>query len=293
MAFFLFVDESGQDRRESPYEVLAGVAVEDRDLWNLIRALREAEVRCFGKRYTEGRDELKARKLLKTKVFRHARLIEPLPPEERCELARRCLENGKTAGVREWAGLAQAKIAYVAEALEICSRFRCRAFASIVDTAAPRSGRDRLRKDYAYLFERFFYFLEDVDGGSTGALIFDELERVQSHILVEQMSSYFQGTHRGRARASRIIPEPFFVHSELTTGVQIADLVAYVISWAFRIPPMKEPAREELKPMAARIAQMRHKAVRDKMGNPAFVIWSFAWINDLRAREELAGGAEG
>ena len=29
MAFFLFIDESGQDRRNSPYEVLAGVAVED------------------------------------------------------------------------------------------------------------------------------------------------------------------------------------------------------------------------------------------------------------------------
>ena len=32
MAYFLFVDESGQDHRESPCEVLAGVAVEDRDL---------------------------------------------------------------------------------------------------------------------------------------------------------------------------------------------------------------------------------------------------------------------
>jgi len=28
MAFFMFVDESGQDQQESPYEVLAGVAAE-------------------------------------------------------------------------------------------------------------------------------------------------------------------------------------------------------------------------------------------------------------------------
>ena len=45
----------------------------------------------------------------------------------------------------------------------------------------------------------------------------------------------------GRHRASRIIPEPFFAHSDLTTGVQIADLVAYVISWGFRTPRMIKP----------------------------------------------------
>jgi hypothetical protein len=43
MAFLLFVDESGQDRGDSPYEVLAGIAIEDQDLWNLVLALRDAE----------------------------------------------------------------------------------------------------------------------------------------------------------------------------------------------------------------------------------------------------------
>jgi hypothetical protein len=32
MAFLLFLDESGHDLVHSPYQVLAGVAVEDRDL---------------------------------------------------------------------------------------------------------------------------------------------------------------------------------------------------------------------------------------------------------------------
>ena len=61
MAYFLFVDESGHDRRESPYEVLAGVAVRDADLWKLIVALRGAEERCFGTRYTAGTAEAKAK----------------------------------------------------------------------------------------------------------------------------------------------------------------------------------------------------------------------------------------
>ena len=92
-----------------------------------------------------------------------------------------------------------------------------------------------LRKDYAYLFERFFYFLEDNAAREQGIVVFDELEKSQSHLLIDQMHRYFADTAVGRRRSSRIIPEPFFVHSDLTTGVQIADLVAYVISWGFRI----------------------------------------------------------
>ena len=65
MGYFLFIDESGQDRRESPYEVLAGMAVEDRDLWNLIKAIQEADLRNFGVRYSHGARELKGKKILK------------------------------------------------------------------------------------------------------------------------------------------------------------------------------------------------------------------------------------
>lgn len=184
MAYFLFIDEGGQDRRESPCEVLAGVAVRDQELWNLIQALRDAELRHF---------------------------------------------------------------------------------------------------------ERYFYFLEDTDRDELGLVEFDELERVQSHLLVEQMNHYFQATWKGRTRASQIIPEPFFVHSELTTGVQLADLVAYILSWGWRLNGMREPARAELSGMVERLCLLRHRAVREKMGNPQFVIWSFALINDLRAREAEGG----
>lgn len=291
MAYFLFVDESGHDRRESPYEVLAGMAVEDRDLWNLIQALRAAEIEHFGIRYTAERGELKAKKLLNTKTFRLAAQLPPFAPEERAILARECLENGAGAGKRQLTALAQSKISYVATAIEICARFRCKAFASIVDRDAPRPvNADVLRKDYAYLFERYFYFLEDASPDALGLVVFDELERVQSHILIEQMNRYFQDTWTGRTRSSRIIPEPFFVHSELTTGVQVADLIAYLLSWGFRIPGMGEPAREQLKPLVDRACNLRHRAVRERMGNPHFVIWSFAVIHDLRAREELGGG---
>jgi len=83
-----------------------------------------------------------------------------------------------------------------------------------------------------------------------------------------------------------IVPEPFFVHSDLTTGIQIADLVAYIVSWGFRTAQMAKPARAELAGYAQQISALRCRTVRERSGNPNFVIWSFAHIADLRTRVE-------
>jgi hypothetical protein len=286
MAYFLFVDESGQDHRESSYEVLAGVAVEDRDLWNLVTALQAAEVRLFGRRYSAEERELKAKRMLKAKTYRLAAQLPPIPEEERRELAKRCLNVGEMAGRREITALAQAKLAYVREALDICARFHCRAFASIVPRSALRPDPTHLRKDYAYLFERFFYFLEDRDTTLSGIIVFDELEKSRSHILVGQMERYFKFTTKGQQRAGQIIPEPFFVHSDLTTGVQLADLVAYIISWGVRYGDMEGLARTELQDLANQVCQMRYRTKREVDGNPDYSIWSFTVISDLRPRDE-------
>jgi hypothetical protein len=182
--------------------------------------------------------------------------------------------------------LAQAKLSYVSELFDLCARFRCKAFASIINTPMPRPAQAGfLRKDYVYLLERFFYYLEDKSLDICGAIVFDELEKSQSHILVDQMNQYFQRTAKGRARSGQIIPEPFFVHSDLTTGIQIADLILYTLSWGFRIKEMSTPPREELSPFVEQICGLRYKAVREMNGNPNFVIWSFAVINDLRAHD--------
>ncbi len=221
MSYLLFVDESGIDRRQSPYEVLAGICFEDRDLWNLVCQAQDAETRFFGRRVTTGLLELKAKKLLKSKVFRLASQIEPLPEDVRTRLAQECLERteaahgvagGGGAGRLQLTALAQAKLAYVSYVLELCSRYRGIAFASIVSNDTPRPQGDFLRKDYSYLFERFYYFLEARSTDEMGLVIFDELERSQCHILLDQMSRYFRSTIPGRARSARIIPEPFFVH---------------------------------------------------------------------------------
>ena len=290
MSYILFIDESGHDGKASPHEVLAGVSVEDRELWNLISAIQQIEIECFGRRYSEGVSELKGKKILKTKVFRHAMSRPEFDREDRRSLAKLALDRGNIATPDQLAALGQAKIEFVRKTLTICAQHRCRAFASIVPRGAPRppSG-DHLRKDYSYLFQRFFYFLEDVSPESLGFVVFDEIEKAKSHLLINQMFKYFKETTTGRSRAGRIIPEPFFVHSELTTAIQIADLVAYLLAWGIQVGAMGPPARPELAEFGQLVCNLRYKSVREMHGNPYFGIWSFAVIEDLRSRDDRIG----
>lgn len=85
--------------------------------------------------------------------------------------------------------------------------------------------------------------------------------------------------------SGQIIPEPFFVHSDLTTGIQIADLIAYSVSWGFRrIEGMKEPGRPELKGIVNRICQLRHRTLH-QIEDRTVETWSFKLISDLRTRD--------
>lgn len=286
MAYFLFIDESGHDRKASPYEVLAGVSIQDHDLWNIINAIHDAEIKHFGRRYSSGNKELKGSSILNARTFSQSQLNAIIAPEEIPQLAKRALDDGANADVRQIKALALAKLSYTRDVFDICARFRCHAFASIVETDAQATSTGGLRKDYGYLFERFFYFLEDQRPREHGIIVFDELEKTKSHLLVDQTHAYFKDSAIGRQRASLIIPEPFFVHSDLTTGIQIADLIAYVISWGFRTQQMTKSARPELADFANQIAGLRYKATREKNGNPNFAIWSFAHIDDLRTRTE-------
>jgi hypothetical protein len=280
MSWALFLDESGQDRRESPYEVLAGIAVRDRHIWPLIRDLSDAQQMFFGMRLFEAYGaEAKAKKLLKRRVFRDAARLPPFPPEERTRLARELLIDGASISQDRLVALCQAKTGYTQFALEIARRFGTRVFASIIPQDAPRpSDREALRKDYAFLFERFYHFLDSEADDPMGYLVFDELERSQCHLLLTQVSSYFVRTQNGRARSRRIIPEPFFVHSDLTTLVQLADLVAYVIAWGVRIPGMSAPAREELADHAEAVRQLRYFSETESGDQ----IWGLKVIPDLR-----------
>jgi hypothetical protein len=174
---------------------------------------------------------------------------------------------------------------FIDAVLDIAAGFDVRIFASVVNIEAARTDKDILEKDIVYLFERYFYYLESLEDHKRGLVVFDEIEKSRAQRLIQQMASYFLGTQTGRFRSSRIIPEPFFVHSELTTGIFLADLAAYIIGWGWRLDRMTKPRRDELKPFADKLHQMQFKGSKPKQdGVGSHDLFGITYIDDLRGR---------
>lgn len=260
----LFVDESGQDNREMPCEVLAGVTIEQRNLWNIVKAIRSAEREHFGDYLRNLRiSEMKAKKLLKRKRFRLAAQQIDIPEHELSSLAHAALLKGieaRDAGkstssvtARELTGYSRSVLRFVRAVLDIAAAHGVKVLASVVDRNAARSDRNLLRKDVVYLFERYYYLLQQTCPERRGLVIFDELEKSRAKYLIQRMAAYFLGTRTGQSRSTLIVPEPFFVHSDLTTGIFLADLAAYVLGWAWRLSGMRQPCRDELNPYAKQL----------------------------------------
>lgn len=126
--------------------------------------------------------------------------------------------------------------------------------------------------------ERIYYYLEDKKQEDQGIIVFDDLEKSKSHILVGQLENYFKKTVKGRQRSSLVIPEPFFVHSDLTTGIQIADLIAYIISWGLRLKGMDKPVRAEMKEFVELIKPLRYLTTRELGDVHNMQIWSVIYV---------------
>jgi len=288
----LFVDESGHDHHDMPCEVLAGVAVSEDNLWNLVKAVRSAERDHFGDYLRNMRQtEMKAKKLLKRKRFNSANRAVAIPAEELPQLANGALAHGATANERELVAYSRQVLAFVHEVLDIAARHSVQIIASVVDIHAPRPPGDSLRKDYVYLFERYFYLLEALPPRERGLVVFDEMDKSESHILIQQMAQYFLGTQTGRYRSSRVIPEPFFVHSDLTTGVFLADLTAYILGWGWRLGSMPQAARSELKPYSDKLHEMQFHGERPGYaGNATVRLHGIRYMDDLRGKLDKQAG---
>jgi hypothetical protein len=297
----LFIDESGQDHQGAPYEILAGVAIREQDLWNLVQAIQGLEIEIFGVRLAEVGVEIKGKKLLKNKVFRHAlQSAEFEDLEERRSLCAEFLRKGRREELggnreprsyKEFTAYGQCVLAFVRRIYDLCAAYRVKVFASVVEPTAPRLASDFLRKDYAYLFERFFYYLEDNSPTEMGIVVFDELEKAQCRILIGQMERYFASTNRGYIRSARIIPEPFFVHSDLTTAIQLADIVAYSINWGVRLNRMTKPTRSNMEEFGQYAFDLRYVGRRqDEEDGQVRPVYGITYIDDLRPRRERNPG---
>lgn len=112
-----------------------------------------------------------------------------------------------------------------------------RVFAVVVDKRKTASFLDQSklhRKAYELLVERVQLFLAEFHPGHLGVIVTDDTNRQLNRALTMK-HSWFQrvGTTSG-LQLRNIVETPFFTRSELSNGVQLADLCAYNVYRVFR-----------------------------------------------------------
>ena len=267
MAWLFFIDESGHDHKSMPYEVRGGVAIHVSRLWPFVQEMQRLEVECFGCRLDAYGKELKGSTLVDRKRFRFAGQGETLPDNGRRHHCRSFLANSRRdrapTGL-EFTAYGQACLGMARDMVALLKRFGAVLFASAIPrgVAKPPDYRfdDYLRKDFVFLLERFFYFLETKR--EYGVLVMDETEKREDRRFVARMEDYFTKTGTGRFRTAWIVPTPFFVSSDMAYAVQAADLCIYCVNWGFRLPGrgMNAERRDEIADMfAADLADLQYR----------------------------------
>lgn len=257
MSYLLFIDESGHDHKSMPYEVRGGVALPVGKIWPFVRALQQLELDCFGARLSLYKKELKGSTLLDKKRFKFASQDEQMANEERRKHARGFLTKGleKKAPIRdEFTAYGQACLLFAEGVFQLLEENEAELFAGAIPRGAHRGresmNEDILRKDHVFLFERFFYLLEQQQ--QHGIIVMDEVEKSADRKFVRMMEAYFTKTQTGRYRSTRVVPVPLFVASDMSYAVQAADLCIYAINWGFRVPSygMDAEKRDEVADLA-------------------------------------------
>lgn len=253
MTWLLFLDESGHDHKNCPYEVRGGIALHAGKLWPFVRQLQQAELVAFGAALHEYRKELKGARLLDKDRFKWAAQGNPLDEAARRKHCRSFLTKGleKQAPTRtEFTAYGQACIEMARLVFQALRTFEARLFASVIPVTAHKpptfAAEEYLRKDHVFLLERYYYFLQEQQ--AHGLLVFDEVEEVSDRRFVRRMERYFSKTQTGRFRSEWIVPVPLFVSSDMSMPVQAADLAIYCVNWGFRLPGagMDLPVREHI-----------------------------------------------
>lgn len=124
-----------------------------------------------------------------------------------------------------------------------------RIFAVVVDKRHLRDYMDQEklhRKAYELLIERVEWFMKKEHGRHKALMVVDDTSR-QMNTSLAMKHSFFQreGTSSG-SRIGHIVELPMFVASELSNGVQLADLCAYNVYRAFMDEDLTYPFFERM-----------------------------------------------
>jgi hypothetical protein len=239
MSWLLFMDESGHDHKQMPYEVRGGVAIRTNQIWPFIRSVQDLELSAFGAPLGEFSKEFKGSNLLDKKRIEWAFQDEWQQDSARRKNAKRFLTKGLQRidpAREEFTAYGQACYEMAQGVFRLLRDHKAKLFASVIPRGirAPDTyqAKEYLRKDQVFLLERFYYFLKAER--EHGILVMDQVEDSDDRRFVRQLQRYYSKTQKGTQRADHVIPAPLFVSSLLSIPVQAADLAIYCLNWGYR-----------------------------------------------------------
>ena len=89
------------------------------------------------------------------------------------------------------------------------------------------------KKAYEFLLERIEHFMAEYHPKHRALIVMDDTSK-ELNQAVAMKHAYFQRAGNQNMRFKHIVEYPFFTRSELSNGVQLADLLAYNIYRTFR-----------------------------------------------------------
>ncbi len=265
----------------SPYGALSGIAVEDSQVWAFARKLRDAQHQYFGRQLigSDGR-YLAAEYLLGEQVYDEgAQLFDGAsrPAHHQSDVTH--TPSGGAPLNEPAARSSQAKIGYCDFALGLAKDFSTLAFAMVFSTQSISVQLDtQLRKDYAYLFERFYNFLSTTKVRSTGVLVLPRVARGRTFVSQQSIVDYFTKTTNGRLRSQLILPDPLYADGDLGVILHLVEILSYISRWSVRLQGMVEPGRSEMDFLATRCLDLRYSYKTDNGKKD----WSFKFIEDFQ-----------
>lgn len=103
------------------------------------------------------------------------------------------------------------------------------------------------KKAYEFLLERIQHYMREYHPKHNALIVMDDTSK-QLNRAVAMKHAYFQRAGNQNMRFGQIVEYPFFAASELSHGVQLADLLAYNVYRAFKDENLRYPYFEMLLP---------------------------------------------
>ena len=287
MGWSLFIEEPGDHQLTLPYGVLAGLAVEDRVIWQLARKLKRAEIDFFGSRLVNFCSLFTIESILDIEADQIASSSIDLDAAERLQLVRECAGlNPLQLSTKHSFALTQSRFLFCKHALEILLDYNVKGFATLIPTNQINiSYLNGLRKDYSFFFERFNLFLSDYSQGSIGSIVVDECRSDEKYVSVISITEYFEKTTKGRLISQNLIPEPLMANDSLSTINKAAVIYSNILSYGVRLSGMMNNRRYDLDALV-RICNLMRTSYPSRDGKKH---WSVIYLDDVRTMREITG----